>query len=459
MSISNVFFTKQGKVLQAKCMAGKTLHFTKLEIGDGELGSRVPQELKSLVSPKLEMPLTKFLTLEEGKVKIGGKFNNSNLEAGFYLRELGLYAQDPDTLDEVLYCYGNAGNLAEYISSQGSEIIEKQIDIIALVGNKANVTATINSSLLVVTPEELEAHNQDENAPTSIREWVLKLFNGLKLTWDNITGKPETFPAAPHGHSSGEITGLPTTLPANGGNADTVDGYHASSFAMSSHNHSGTYLPNPSAGSVSEMGQYIDLHKSGSNADYDGRIYVNTSNQIVHTDKDGSLAVNYEINNLKSTVVNGKTSVANAINDKLGTALSNQTSFADLAYYIGRIVSINSISLDLVTYTRWWLNSYDGTQEYTIPAQKLLTALYTDTATNIDDWKISISALDSPIYYRMENATSMSTVNQGVTTSEFTPSVSRVYIYNPNGSRIKITLRVTTSSMRYMYLSHILKLT
>ena len=44
-----------------------------------------------------------------------------------------------------------------------------------------------------------------------------------------------------------------------------------------------------------------------------------------------------EINNLKSTVVSGKTSVANAINGKLGTTLSNQTSFADMAYYIGTI--------------------------------------------------------------------------------------------------------------------------
>lgn len=457
MSIANVFFTKQGKVLQAKCMAGKTLHFTKLELGDGELGSRVPQELKSLISPQLEVPLSKLIALEEGQVKIGGKFNNSNLAAGFYLRELGVYAQDPDTLEEMLYCYGNAGNLAEYISSQGSEIIEKQIDIIALVGNEANVTATINSSLLVVTPEELEVHNQDENAHAPIREWVLKLFNGLKLTWDNITGKPETFPAAAHTHSSSEITGLPTALPANGGNADTVDGYHASSFAKSSHNHSGIYLPNPSAGSVSEMGQYIDLHKSGSNADYDGRIFVNANNQIVHADQNGSLAVNYEINNLKSTVVSGKTSVANAINDKLGTTLSNQTSFEDMAYYIGRIVSINNVAVDLTKYTRWWIDRDYGTQEYTISADKFLTALYTDVASNIDNWKISIAALDAPIYYRMEHATSMTTVAQGVTTSEFTPSVSRFYLYNPNGSRIKLTLRVTTSSMCYMFLSHILK--
>lgn len=37
------------------------------------------------------------------------------------------------------------------------------------------------------------------------------------------------------------LTDIPTTLPANGGNADTVDGKHASDFAVANHNHD--YLP------------------------------------------------------------------------------------------------------------------------------------------------------------------------------------------------------------------------
>lgn len=43
-----------------------------------------------------------------------------------------------------------------------------------------------------------------------------------------------------HTHSYNNLTGkptIPTTLPANGGNADTLDGKHASDFAVSSHTH------------------------------------------------------------------------------------------------------------------------------------------------------------------------------------------------------------------------------
>lgn len=45
----------------------------------------------------------------------------------------------------------------------------------------------------------------------------------------------------PATHPASMITGLPTTLPANGGNADTVDGKHAVDFATASHNHDSNY--------------------------------------------------------------------------------------------------------------------------------------------------------------------------------------------------------------------------
>lgn len=40
-----------------------------------------------------------------------------------------------------------------------------------------------------------------------------------------------------HSHSISDITDMPTKLPANGGNADTVDGKHASDFAVAKHTH------------------------------------------------------------------------------------------------------------------------------------------------------------------------------------------------------------------------------
>lgn len=73
-----------------------------------------------------------------------------------------------------------------------------------------------------------------------------------KAAWDskaagNHTHTPADIGAAPasHTHDYTELNGLPTiptipsALPANGGNADTVDGKHAADFATAGHTHSG----------------------------------------------------------------------------------------------------------------------------------------------------------------------------------------------------------------------------
>ena len=63
-----------------------------------------------------------------------------------------------------------------------------------------------------------------------------------KTAWDNKAAGNHThdYAASGHTHAYGDLTGLPTiptTLPANGGNADTVDGKHASDFATADHCH------------------------------------------------------------------------------------------------------------------------------------------------------------------------------------------------------------------------------
>ena len=173
MSISGVFFTNKGLALQAKAQTGTPLHFTRIAIGDGELQGQAPQTFNKLMSEKLSIEITKLTIGEDGTAKVGGSFNNSNLEIGFYYRELGLFARDPDNMEqEILYVYGNAGALADYIPAQGSELIEKKIDIIAIIGNATKVSATINSSLVGLGPEDLELHDKNPEAHQAIRQLI-----------------------------------------------------------------------------------------------------------------------------------------------------------------------------------------------------------------------------------------------------------------------------------------------
>lgn len=101
-------------------------------------------------------------------------------------------------------------------------------------------------------------------------------------SYNDLSDKP-TIPAAythPSSHPATMITGLsdvatsgsyddltdkptiptiPSSLPANGGNADTVDGKHASDFAAASHNHSG-YAASGHTHTASDVGAAAAAH-------------------------------------------------------------------------------------------------------------------------------------------------------------------------------------------------------
>ena len=75
-----------------------------------------------------------------------------------------------------------------------------------------------------------------------------ELINTILLLIDSLVAKQETFEAAGgHAHTGvdgqgpkiayANLTGAPSALPANGGNADTVDGKHAADFATAGHTH------------------------------------------------------------------------------------------------------------------------------------------------------------------------------------------------------------------------------
>ncbi|WMJ88853.1 phage tail-collar fiber domain-containing protein [Anaerocolumna sp. MB42-C2] len=153
MSFSTILFTEKGRALQAKALAGAALNFTKIAMGSGTLGGQNQITLTKLIEPKVILTISD-IRRNTNYAEIKGTFTNQDISTGFYWREIGLFAQDPD-IGEILYCYGNAGTLAEYIPPQSSEIIEKVVNLTAIVGDAANVTATINESLFFATKADV----------------------------------------------------------------------------------------------------------------------------------------------------------------------------------------------------------------------------------------------------------------------------------------------------------------
>lgn len=153
--------TNRGRNLQAKAQAGTQLNFTRFGVGDGELGGSSILELNVLKHQVKSVNISKAKAVTGGKATIGMVLSNQDLVTGFYFREIGLFAQDPD-VGEILYCYANAGATADYIpAGGGTDVVEKSFDVIAIVGTAANVTATIDSSLVYASAQDLINHENN----------------------------------------------------------------------------------------------------------------------------------------------------------------------------------------------------------------------------------------------------------------------------------------------------------
>ena len=153
-AFGGLILTNKGKVLQAKAQAGAPLIYTRFGIGDGQIGSTAIADLSALKNQIMSLELTKIVVQNNSRAVVGSVLKNSSLLNGFYFRELGLFATDPDA-GEILYCYANAGVLAEYIpAGGGADVVEKSIDVQVITGNAANVSALIDSSLIYITESE-----------------------------------------------------------------------------------------------------------------------------------------------------------------------------------------------------------------------------------------------------------------------------------------------------------------
>ncbi|MEC0171178.1 phage tail protein, partial [Paenibacillus graminis] len=149
--------TNKGLVLQGKAQAGAELNYTRIAVGDGSLSGQSVPALNGLISLKKNLPISRMRPQPPNKAVIGATLSNADITTGFFFREIGVFAQDPD-VGEILYAYANAGVTADYIAAGGgSDIIEKAIDCVVIVGTAANITATIDDSLVFALQTDLDA--------------------------------------------------------------------------------------------------------------------------------------------------------------------------------------------------------------------------------------------------------------------------------------------------------------
>lgn len=173
-------FTEAGQALQLRALAGTQITFTKMQLGDGALGETNYKTLTALISPKATLSLS-GIRIADGSATVRGEFNNANMVEGFYYRELGLFAQDPDNAEqEILYCYANFGDECQYIAEPSSAMISRTVRIVATVDDAPNVTAILNDNAQYVDRTELmeilEQHNISETAHRNLMDFEVTYY-------------------------------------------------------------------------------------------------------------------------------------------------------------------------------------------------------------------------------------------------------------------------------------------
>lgn len=165
--------TNVGKAAYYDNMAGDQLKITTIQMGSGVLSGAIAN-MTALVAPVVT--INAGAKVMDGYVDVSGAFTNADLQEGFYWREIGVFVANPDDPDnraaDILYCYQNAYDTADFIPVAAVEIVEKNITIPVVVGDTENVTCTLTKSLIFATLQDLENH--DESLEAHKGTFVLK---------------------------------------------------------------------------------------------------------------------------------------------------------------------------------------------------------------------------------------------------------------------------------------------
>ena len=179
----NKSLTVKGMELLSKALVGEPIEFTRIELGDGRYEGDLGFA-ENLISVKQNLPINN-LDRNGSKVTLSAVLKVEDIKSDFNWSEIGIYAKGADNI-EHLYMYGYTENTS-YISKDS--LNEKLIHVTVMVSNAAEITATIDDSLVYLTAESLTEHNIDSYSHEDIREKIIILterLNNVEVKVENI---------------------------------------------------------------------------------------------------------------------------------------------------------------------------------------------------------------------------------------------------------------------------------
>ncbi len=141
----------KGVALIAKVLAGKCkMNYTRAAVGKGTIPEgKNPKTMTQPADYVMEAKIAAVTNPVNGECQVTVQINSSDVEKGFFVTGILLYAQDPDE-GEIPYTYLMLENGPEWIRPSSSVVGKlATFEIIAAVGDVDTVTATIDSDTIV----------------------------------------------------------------------------------------------------------------------------------------------------------------------------------------------------------------------------------------------------------------------------------------------------------------------
>lgn len=170
-AFKSAVITKKGQALLAKVIAGTTkLEFTKIKVSETTLSGDLAS-LTGIGTIKQEEKVASVVRQNGANVKVSASFSNETLGAGYYVRNIGLYATDPQD-GEILYSISVADEstaTADWMPPfNGIGVSSLLVDLVTAVSNASNVSVTVDPSAGATVAQIVNLQEQIDDVRTFV---------------------------------------------------------------------------------------------------------------------------------------------------------------------------------------------------------------------------------------------------------------------------------------------------
>lgn len=174
--------TNAGMEIKANMEAGSNLHFTKVETG--ETYSQIPEELKSVPNAKQILGIEDITVKDKNIAVVEIILSNIEVTEKYYIKQMGLYAINPATGEEVLYIIGQDIR-GEEVPAIADKEVQYMYYINIKAGNAASVTFSVSGEDFVRKKTFLE-HINNTNNPHKVTKEQVGLSNVTNISLEEI---------------------------------------------------------------------------------------------------------------------------------------------------------------------------------------------------------------------------------------------------------------------------------